>query len=183
MPDFEPLFVNLPALAPELLTAHGGAFGQVLRLVRERKARPDKFRRLLQVVVARLEAMPESERLRWLELLSYIHMLVYHERSGPERRDLHETIEASVQTDILRREVQNMQRTIAQEMQDEGRRKEAVQARQQTLLRLLRRRFGDVPKAVAAAINRCKDVRQLDTWLDNFATADAFADVGINGAS
>jgi hypothetical protein len=181
MPDFEPLFVNLSGLTPEQLIAQGGPFGQVLRLVRERKARPQEFRRLLAATIASLEAMPEAQRLRWLELLSYIHALVYHDRTGRERRGLQEIIEASVQTDTHRREVQAMERTIAQELQDEGRRQEAVQARQQTLLRLLRRRFGDVPKATAAAVKGCKDVKQLDTWLDNFATANALADLGING--
>ncbi len=95
MPDFEPLFVNLAALAPDQLVPHGGAFGHVLRLVRDRKARPEEFRRLLEAAVASLESMPPAERLRWLELLSYIHMLVYHERKGRQRRGLQEVIEAS----------------------------------------------------------------------------------------
>jgi len=190
MPDFEPLFVNLPALAPDQLLAQGGAFGHVLRLVRDRQARPGEFRGLLEAAVASLEAMPEAQRLRWLELLSYIHMLVYHERKGPQQRDLQEVIEASVQTDVHRREVQIMQRTIAEEMQAEGRRmgrqegrqEGAVQARRQTLLRQLRRRFGDVPEPIAAVVNACSDVARLDTWLDNFATARSLQEVGINGA-
>ena len=140
--------------------------------------------------MASLEAMRPPERLRWLELLKYIHMLVYHERKGPQQRSLQEVIEASVQTDAHRREVQVMQRTIAEEMQAEGRRKgrkegrqeEAVQARQQTLLRQLRRRFGDVPEALGAVVNACSDVEQLDAWLDNFATARSLKDVGINGS-
>ncbi len=33
MPDFEPLFVNLAALAPEQLVSQGGAFGHVLRWI------------------------------------------------------------------------------------------------------------------------------------------------------
>ncbi len=118
-----------------------------------------------------------------LELLSYIHALVYHDRAGRERRGLQAIIDASVQTDRHRREVQAMERTIAQELQEEGRRKGLIEARKQTLLRQLRLRFGDVPKAVTADINGCTNVRQLVTWLDNFATANALADVGINGPS
>ena len=57
-----------------------------------------------------------------------------------------------------------MQRTIAQEMQAEGRRigrnegrKEGeLHARQKTLLRQLRRRFGDVPEAIAAVVSGCR---------------------------
>ena len=135
--------------------------------------------------------MPESQRLRWLELLSYIHMLVYHERKGSQQRGLQEVIEASVATDAHRREIQTMQRTIAEELEEKGRRKgrkegrheEALRARQQTLLRLLRRRFTEVPETVVAAVSGCTDVAQLDTWLDNFVTVRSIADVGINGAS
>src|SRR5439155_905595 len=121
-PDFEPIFLSLPALPAEQLVSAGGYFGRLLRLVQGRKARLSEFRRLLEEAVQALEAMPEAERLRWLELLSYIHMLVYHERQGPEHRSLHEAIEASVQTDPHRQEVQTVKRTIAEVMQEEGRR-------------------------------------------------------------
>jgi hypothetical protein len=187
MPDFVPFFVNLPTLAPDLLVTQGGVFGQVLRLVRGRKARPEEFRRLLESAVANLEAMPEAQRLRWLELLSYMHALVYHERNKPEHRDLQEVIEGAVMTDAHRREVRTMHRTIAEGLKAEGRRKGrkegALQARRQTLLRQLGRRFGDIPEAIAAVVNACSDVEQLDKWLDNFATARSLQEVGINGAS
>ncbi len=133
------------------------------------------------------------------ELRSYIHMLVYHERKGAQQRGLHEVIEASVATDAHRREVQTMQRTIAEELEEKGRRKGrqegrqdgrqegrqegALQARQQTLLRQLRRRLTEVPDSVVAAVSGCADVAQLDAWLDKFATARSIAEVGINGAS
>ncbi len=84
MPDFAPLFVNLAALAQ--FVSQGGAFGHVLRLVRDRKAWPEELRRLLVSAVTYLEVRPAAERLRWLELLSYMYMLVYHGRTGPERR-------------------------------------------------------------------------------------------------
>ena len=84
-----------------------------------------------------------------------------------------------------------MGRSFAEELQAagrreglrKGRREEAVKARQQTLLRQLRHRFGNVPEVIAGAVNGCRDVQQLDAWLDNFATARALADVGIGGAS
>jgi predicted transposase YdaD len=190
-PDFEPLFLNLPALPAERLLAEGGYFGRVLRLVQRRKARLPEFRRLLEEAVQGLEAMPEAQRLRWLELLSYIHLLVYHERGGSEHRPLQEAIEASVQTDPNRQEVQAVKRTIAEEMQEKGRRKGRregrqegeIRARQQMLLLLLRRRFGEIPEETAAAINACRDVRQLDLWGENFAVAATLEDIGIESRS
>ena len=186
-PDFEPVFVNLPVLPAERLVSEGGFFGRVLQLVQKRKATLPEFRRLLAEVVEALEAMPSAERIRWLELLSYLHMLVYHERSAAEHRGLQETIEASVQTDPHRQEVQVVKRTIAQAMQEEGRRKGrregreegAVQALQQALLRLMQSRFGDLPQEIALTVNRTQDVAQLGSWLDRFAAATTVEDIGI----
>ncbi len=49
----------------------------------------------------------------------------------------------------------------------------------ETLLRLLKRRFGNVPAAVSATIRATDDPEQLDEWLDRFATAATLDDVGI----
>jgi hypothetical protein len=84
-PHLEPLFINLPALPPSQLEEEGGFLGWILRLVQERHARPKAFQDLLRRVIEHLEAMPAAQRLRWLELLSYVHALVYHERSGRAR--------------------------------------------------------------------------------------------------
>jgi hypothetical protein len=72
IPSFEPLFINLPEIPAETLESQGGYFGSVLRLVQQRSAQPGEFQALLDQVVQHLETMPEAERLRWLELLSYI---------------------------------------------------------------------------------------------------------------
>ena len=79
-PVLEPVFVPLRDTPDSQLVSAGGAFGQVLRLVQQRHARGPAFRTLLGQVVQTLEGMPEAERLRWLDLLSYIHALLYHER-------------------------------------------------------------------------------------------------------
>jgi len=195
-PIFEPLFVNLPAMTPARLETAGGFFGRVLRLVQQREAQPRAFQHLLEQVVASLEEMPPAERLRWLELLSYIHALVYHERHGSEHARLQETIQASVQSELHQREVATMGQTIAEKLKSEGRREglkkglkkglekgqrvEAVRVRRETLLRLLQKRYHDLPFAVADAVGKTTDVKQLDTWLDRFAIAQSLTDIGIS---
>jgi len=64
--------------------------------------------------------MATDERLRWLELLSYLLALVYHVRDPAERPGLQETIETSVAADEHRKELSNMGRTIADELKEEG---------------------------------------------------------------
>jgi Putative transposase, YhgA-like len=174
-----PLFVNLPELAPAQLESAGGYFGWVLELLQQRHARTEEFRRLLQRVVEHLETMPEPERLRWLELLSYIQAMVYHVRVEPERPGLRDLIVASVRTDPKRQEVTTLTRTIAEALRDEGRQEGAISALQRALLRQLRSRFGKVPKATERLITTTRDIAQLEAWSDRFATATSLEDVGI----
>jgi len=139
--------------------------------------------------------LPPKERDRWLELLSYIVALVYHERSPVEHPRLQAEIEASVRTDEQRREVSTMGKSMADVLMDKGRkegRKEgrkkgreegqregATRARQQTLLRSLGQRFGDLPSTTVAAVTATDSIEQLDAWLDRVFTATSLAEVGI----
>ncbi len=94
IPEIDPLFLNLPVIPASQLETGAGFFGWVLRLVQDRHARPAEFQELLRRATEHLETMPTSERLRWLELLSYVHALVYHERDPAEHGALQAQIEA-----------------------------------------------------------------------------------------
>jgi len=161
----------------------GGFFGQILWLMRERHSEPALFSGTLQAVVTQLEKMPDAERTRWMQFLSYIWALVYHARSTDERPKLNEVVERSVQTDPHRQEVMNMGQTIAEMYEERGLEKgilvgELASART-ILLRQLRKRFKKVPRKVAARITATTNMRDLETWLDNIVDADTLAKVGI----
>ena len=143
----------------------------------EHQSQPDRLMPLhsLDYAVQHLETMPEAERLRWLELLSYIMALVYHARDPSEQPKLQQTIESSVRTDIHRQEIFEMRRTIADELEEKG----ALENRRQVLLRQLRRRFGNVPATVSATIRATDDPEQLDEWLDQVVTVETLDDIGI----
>jgi hypothetical protein len=76
-----------------------------------------------------------------------------------------------------------MTRTMADVLiergQTEGRTEAAIETRQQTLIRLLRRRFDDLPPEVTQAINATTATEQLDDWLDRFATANSLDEMDI----
>src|SRR5262249_56796137 len=99
----------------------GGRCGEWMRLLRRRRAKSEEFRPLVAEVICRLEAIPAAERMRWLELLTYLNALVYNMREPKEREGLGELIERSVGTDELRQEGRAMKRTIADALKDEGR--------------------------------------------------------------
>lgn len=122
-----------------------------------------------------------------LELLSYIHALIYHERDPDEVPSLQDTVEQSVQTDEHRQEVFQMGKSYAdvliergrEEGREEGRGEGELTARKQTLLRLLERRFGELTGRVIQAVEAAQDMQQLDEWLDRFATATTLDEIGI----
>jgi hypothetical protein len=151
----------------------------VLLLIRERHAEPAVFRQTLEEVVARLEQMPAAERNRWVEFLSYIVALVYHERGEDEHPELREVVDRSIQTDPHRQEYTKMGRTIAEMYMDQGEQRGELKQARTTLLRQLRKRFKKVPRKVEARIAATADMHDLETWLDNFANAATLNEVGI----
>src|SRR5262249_16044789 len=126
-------------------------------------------------------------KTRWLEFLSYIHALVYHERQESERATLHASVADAVHDEDRRKEVSEMPRTIAEALKEEGRRegrnKERIGTLQDTLLRLMRQRFTKVPASVEKVIRATQHAEQLNTWLDRVLTARAVKDMGIGANS
>jgi len=181
-PALEPLFINLPATPASRLESAGGFFGWVLRLVQGRGEPLSDFQQLLQETVRHLGGMVEPERARWLELLSYLHALVYNRRARSEREGLQRVIDASIKAED-HPEVNRMGKTIADALRDEGRKQEALRTRRNTLLRQLRKRFEVIPTVTVDTIETTRSVRQLDQWLDRFATAKTLEEVGIGTQS
>ncbi len=72
-----------------------------------------------------------------------------------------------------------MAEVLTEEGERTGKRKAAVQTRQQTLVRQLRKRFRKVPASVVNTVESTTDVDQLDEWLDRFATADTLDELEI----
>jgi len=182
-PVMECLFVNLPAIPAGTLERRGGFLGWVLHLVQARRTRPVAFSRLVDRVLRHLKSIPEQERARGEGLLSYIHAFVYHERDDCERKRLEDKIKAAAWNEDHRRELCRMGKTIAEALRDEGRAEGHAEGRveyaRSTLLRLLRKRFGEVPQDTADCIEGTSDLDQLNVWVDRIITAEILEDMGI----
>jgi hypothetical protein len=116
-----------------------------------------------------------------LDLLSYLHAMIYHERNPAELESRAETIENSVKTDDHRQEIHVMGQTIAEKLIAEGMEKGELQSLKRMLLLVLRKRFGKQAAKTEAIIEQVHDPRQVETWLERFATARTIRDVGIRG--
>jgi Putative transposase, YhgA-like len=174
-PAFTPLFFNLPAISDESLRVGGGAFGAVLRLFRDRHTDHEEFQHRLAEVVRELELLPTAARMRWLELLSYIHAMVYNVREEVEQSDLVGIVESTVSNDEQRRRYMAVKRVGGLTMH------EATQLAyaKNVLLQQLGLRFGNVPVEISDRINRATKLKALNTWMARFATAKTLDDVGI----
>lgn len=190
LPTLTPLFLNLVKVPAEQLETEGGFLGGVLRLFQGRHAQPAAFGNILERAVTGLEAMTTTERGRWLELLSYVHALVYHGREPSEHVELQHRIAESVQGDPHRKEVFGMGKTIADSLIQKGRKKgrkegrelEAVATRQKMLLVMLEEHFGPLSKDVRQAITTTDDVSTLDGWFKDALKAQSLEDISITGS-
>jgi hypothetical protein len=139
----------------------------------------EEFERVLRDEVAALEALRAEDRARWLELLSYLAALVYHDRSRSEHYGLQETIEASVRTDAERREVHHMGQTMAEYLEEKGEKK----GLQEALLLQLKQRFKQVPPEIEEAIKATTKVQQLKRWLRRVLSANSLEEMDIGPPS
>jgi hypothetical protein len=168
IPSLAPVFVNLAQIAPDVLHRRVGTFGWVLWLVQQKRRDEAGFRDVLTQMVARVDRLHGRQRGRWEQLLWFAHALVYHARETPERERLADFIRATVRR-AEQAEVQIMGKTIAEALQEEGKRK--------ALLHQLRVKFKHLPPAVTAEIEATQDDQQLDQWLEAVLTADKISDM------
>jgi hypothetical protein len=171
----EPLFVNLANTDPEVLRSQLGTFGWVLWLIQQKRRNEAAFRDVLGQVVAQVDRLHAKQRGRWEHLLWFAHALVYHARETPERERLADFIRVTVQK-AEQTEVQNMGKTIAESLIEEGKSAGIAEGKRRTLVRLLQQKFKHVSEAILAEIQSAGD-QQIDTWLDAILKAKKITDV------
>ena len=120
VPQHKTLFLNLKAIAPEKLTENLHPFGWILRVIKNEKASLEELMDELKQAVENIDKLPVDERIQWQMAIHYILLLIYHRREPEERAQLTEIVSKSVQNRKREEEVNNMERTIAQALIEEG---------------------------------------------------------------
>ena len=184
VPSLEPIPINLRDTPAETLESQCGSFGWLLRVVQQRFARLETFQQQLQTSVSLLEKTTRRQRARWLEMLSYLQALVYHERENPEHDNLYQMLEKSVRTDQQRKELIKMKRSMADVLKDEGREegikegikkgikegsvekeKEVLESLKSTLREMLQKKFSKIPLKIEQRIQNVKKTDLLQQWM------------------
>jgi len=155
--------VDLPGLPEETLLETGGEVGPVLALYRAQYRGRVAFERTLGRVVARLVAVLEDSELRQ-QLLFFCVQLVGHRRPPAEQVTLREIVARAAGRGEVEAMVESwaqQQERLAEERAEERAAEAAAEATRASVLAVLRKRFGDVNAAVAAAVGAVEDVDVL----------------------
>ncbi len=144
-PVYQPLFFSLPDRSEAELEEKAGFLGQILALMKARTASRSAFAQRLERTVSKVEELT-AETQRRLELLDYVEALVYYARVPSEHAALHQRIDAALQHNEDRLEVQMARRMMPDIHREEG----ALADRKRTLLEQLPAAFRGVASGCQA---------------------------------
>jgi hypothetical protein len=164
-PEWQPLFWDLAERSTEELAQAAGELLVALAVVRGERAEEAAYRELVGTVLRRLEALSETERVRWHELLWFVLSWALRRRPGREREALMKTARES-QTQVADRdEVARMSEAIAQTWEQEllttGVVRGQLQEARRTLRALLEQKFGPLQALLVAQIEQTHDLERL----------------------
>jgi hypothetical protein len=165
-PDWGPVFWSLADRSPAQLLA-GGAWIQLMAVMRVTSAEWVDFERVYTDVMRHLAAIHPEEPVRWYELLSMVLHYATWRRPRGESNVLVEIAER--ENPARQMEVRHMGQTIAEAYEARG----EVRQSQRLLLALLRKRFGELPAPLIEQIQAITEVAPLE------AAFDRAVDVGL----
>ena len=120
IPRHDILYLNLKAMEKEKLTAYEHPFGWLLRIIQQENASLEELASELELAIAQLDKLPDSESNQWIRAMHYILLLIYNRRELEEHTQLTDIVTDAVQDRKRREEVSKMGRTIAQALIEEG---------------------------------------------------------------
>lgn len=190
LPRHDGVFFSVAGADPATLTASGDPLGWVLLLFRLEDAPVEDLAVALRDIFSHLEALARAgDRERWYRLAWIVVGFIRHRRPPEEMDRLLSAATASIQDASRGREVEVMARTSAEELIEQGKRigeergKEIGQeigrmaAKRETLLRLMRLKFGPLPAEVESPLAELVDVGRIDDLLVRILTASTLDDM------
>jgi predicted transposase YdaD len=173
VPQHETLLLHLQEIEPGALVATDHPLGWVLRAMQHEGANREVLATALREAMAGLARLPAGEQAAWKQAAYYLLLL----------KALAQVVLDVVQERGRREELEQMGKTIAEELIEEGKelglQEGILQAKQEYILRLLRAKFGPLPPAVVEQIETLGDVTRLDALLEHVLTARSLEEMGL----
>jgi hypothetical protein len=157
VPRHDTLFLNLKGTPPARLIETDHPFGWVLRVLQQEDASVEELRAALRAAIEHIQQLAAEDRQQWAELMQFFQALIFHRREVQEQEVLRRVVESSVGETLAREEVEQMGKTMAQVVFEQG----SVQTGQAMLLDLLEAKFGEIPPEVREAVQAIEDTETL----------------------
>ena len=182
VPSFETLFLGIQGEPDANLLQSEGPFGWLLTVLKRADTLDRSvFVSVLETLGDHLRGLRESERAAWVQALHYLHLLVFYKRSVGERADLDRIVAEHQRTLNLSQEEVTLMQTMAehylQQGIEQGMEQGQVLAKRDAVLKLLRRRFGDVPESLVSHITALHHISQLDALFERALEAETLDDI------
>lgn len=162
-PRWEPVFWNLADQAPAGLL-NGGEWSQMLAAVQAADSDEVAFESTFPDAMRRLSGLADRDPVRWQELVWMALSYAWSRRPARERERV---LEITQQANPARRkEVENMVKTVMEDLIDQGVAKGELCAHRNILRRVLTRQFGPLPEPVLQQIDQAADLEGLATAIE-----------------
>ena len=206
-PSHDMLFLNVKATDKEKLTFYGHPFGWLLRVIQQENMSLEELASELELAIAQLDKLPDSESNQWIRAMHYILLLIYNRRVPEEHTKLTDIVANAVQDRKRREEVSKMGRTIAQALIEEGMEigvekgmeigvekgmeigvekgmeigveKGVIQTKQEDLIELIQFRFQSIRPEINEEIRSIQDVDRLTALFRRALSAKSIDELGI----
>ena len=165
-PKFDTLFLGIGAEPDATFLETGHPFGWLLTLLKRQDAETSVFIEALERLSEYLGTFTLEDRTAWKQAIYFLHLLVFHKRSGEERNVLEQILTQHQGTFGLTKQETDLMQTLAEQYLQQGREQGVEEGARQTsiesTLTILTKRFpgADIP-AVKSRLEAIEDLNRL----------------------
>jgi hypothetical protein len=179
VPRHDTLLLSLEATERAMLVAEDRPFGWLMWALQQAEIPLEKFISVLQEVTTHLEILPDLKHQAWVKAVYYLALIVYHRRERQDQPALLEVIRSGVKERRRQEEIEEMGKTMAQALIEEGETRGALKTKQEDLLALLEEKFGPPSAQVSGNVQAIRDPDRLSTLIRRTLTANTLSDLGL----
>lgn len=167
VPKFDTLFLSVNETEAAALKETDLPLGWLLTVLQQKNAD------LETISTALLEAVPNVKHLR--KAITYLVLFILHQRPAVEHEDLIRLVEQQAQG----MEVENMAKSMADVLREQGEAKGEIRAIREGIIKLLQIKFDNVPESIIQKVNRIRSLSRLNSLFEKAATIETLDEIGL----
>ncbi len=179
VPKFDTLFLSVNETEAAELTKTDHLLGWLLTVLQKENADKDTLSNVLLEAVSHLITLDEAQAPQRRKAITYLILFILHRHPAEEHEDLIRLVEQHTHN----MEVENMAKSMADVLREQGieqgREQGREQAKREDIIKLLQSRFSTVPESVKNEINLIQSLARLDLIFDKALTAETLDEIGL----